>query len=144
MESKSCNCGGNSSLRSVIGGVVCENCHCRLTEAQAIHRIISQLNELSESVFEHIGALQKLGADKCDQCREWALDTWSLYDHCACPRCLESCFDVPLSDEDLEEKEWDEMALSIVRFLSSRGLKLHLNTSLYREEMKAIYAKITA
>lgn len=89
-----------------------------------------------------MGALQKLGADKCDQCGEWELDTWCLYDHCMCKSCLEGNPEGPLSDDGLEKKEWDEMCMSIVRYLTSRGLKVHIGNNLFKEELKAAYQKV--
>jgi hypothetical protein len=121
---KECHCGGNHSLRSVIGGTACE-CGARLNEAQVTQRIISRLNEIEEDQFKMIGALQRLGADKCDQCGDWDKDCWQLLDHCMCRKCLEGNPEGPLADEGLNESEYDQIANSVVRFLTSHGLSLH-------------------
>lgn len=115
-----CDCSGNNSLRSAIGAVRCE-CGGPLNQAQVNARIISRLDEIEEEQFRLIGALQRLGADRCDHCGEWATDCWSLFDHCVCLKCLADNPDSPLEDEDLEENECAEMATSIVRFLAGKG-----------------------
>lgn len=134
-----CHCSGNNSLRSAIGAVRCE-CGARLNQAQVASRIISRLNEIEEDQFRMIGALQRLGADRCDRCGEWNVGCWTLFDHCSCLKCLADNPDWPLEDEGLEEREFDEMANSIVRFLAGKGR----TPPRYSGELLKAYQRITA
>lgn len=136
---KPCTCGGNNSLRSAIGAVRCE-CGGALNQAQIFARIISRLNEIEEDQFRMIGALQRLGADRCDRCGEWKTQTWALFDHCSCLECLADNPDWPLEDEGLNEQESAEMANSIVRFLAGKGR----TPPRYSGQLKEAYMRIAA
>lgn len=123
MNMKTCNCGGNNSLRISIGSVRCE-CGGVLSNTQTLNRLISRLNDIEEDQFRMIGALQRLGADRCDQCGDWDIDTWQDGDDCLCKRCIEFNQDLPLSNEDLDEDTYNRKAKSIVKYLTGRGIKV--------------------
>lgn len=115
-----CHCGGNNSLRSALGGMRCE-CGGLLNQAQINVRVASRLVEIEEDQFKMIGALQRLGADRCDHCGNWDVKTWGLFDHCSCLKCLADDPEWPLNDESLTEEQCAEMANSIVHFLQGKG-----------------------
>lgn len=87
-----------------------------------------------------IGALQRLGADRCDRCGDWDVNTWSMFDHCSCIKCLSADPGWPLEDEELEENEVNEMANSIVRFFLGRGMPVKFN-GLLLDAYKQIHAR---
>lgn len=130
-----CHCGGNNSLRSAIGAVRCE-CGGKLNEPQIFQRIISRLVEIEEDQFSMIGALQRLGADKCDQCGYWDKDCWCLLDHCSCLSCLSANPEWPLDDEGLNDQEYQEMTKSIVCYLGGRGVKLKFKGELLKAHLE--------
>lgn len=116
-----CHCDShNNSLRSAIGSMRCD-CGGALNQAQVNMRMARRLDELDAANFRLIGALQRLGADRCDHCGSWDRDCWALFDHCSCLKCLSDNPDWPMSDEGLNEQEITEMATSIVRYLSGKG-----------------------
>jgi hypothetical protein len=130
-----CYCSGNNSARIAIGGPRCE-CGGRLTQEQFNVRVISRLDECDEEITRLIGALQVLGADRCDQCGLWAKDCWTCGDKCQCRRCLEQYPEGPLQDEELTD-DYDATARSIVRYLSARGAKIR------SKELLAVRATLT-
>lgn len=87
---KTCNCGGNNSLKIAIGGARCE-CGGRLTEGQTLMRIILRLDECDEQNTKLIGALVAAGMDTCDICGEWfkAKEITRAGDRATCNRCFD-------------------------------------------------------
>lgn len=125
-----CHCGGNNSLRKALGTIRCE-CGGSLTTMQVLYRIIDRLNDLDEGETRLIGALQRLGADRCDRCGDWDTDTWHWGDRCWCKRCLEFNQDGPITEED-DEDVAREVAVSLVAFLTGRGIKVNQHSEILR------------
>ena len=131
-----CICAGNNGLRSLSDRFVCPTCNKRLESFDVIRRLISRVEEMEEDQFKMIGALQVLGADKCDQCGEWQKDCFAMFDRCRCAHCLEGNPEGILSqDDDLETAE--RLNIGVTRYLAGRNLRIPKN-------LKEIYKRISA
>lgn len=120
-----------------IGAVRCE-CGGRLNEMQVFHRIISRLNDLDEENFRLIGALQVLGADRCDHCGQWVKVHWHWGDRCWCLDCLQFDPAGPITEDD-EVKECKEIAYSVVKFLLGLGKTVNTHDCLIKKAYLQIH-----